>query len=111
MVRTSQGQKPILPRLHPHLPSVRCPPPLSLQNPVKIPAGGARIMLYLLELLEAIGLIPNTQDYWYLGESWGWATLLGCEGGCRGQQEGMGDNFLLSCSEEVGVAGGQIHSR
>ena len=37
-------------------------PPLSLQNPVKIPAGDAHIMLYLLELLEVIGLIPNTQD-------------------------------------------------
>ena len=73
---------------------------------MKIPAGG--IMLYLLEVLEVIGLIPNTQDYWYLGESCGWAILLGCEGGCRGQQEGVGDNFLLSCLEDVGVAGGQI---
>ena len=48
---------------------------------MKIPAGGAHVMLYLLELLEVFGLIPNTQDYWYLGESCGWATLLGCEGG------------------------------
>ena len=77
---------------------------------MKIPAGGAHVMLYLLELLEVFGLIPNTQDYWYLGESCGWATLLGCEAGCRGQLERVGDNFLLSCLEEVGVDGGQISS-
>ena len=68
---------------------------------MKIRAGGAHVMLYLLELLEVFSLIPNTQDYWYLGESCGWATLLECEGGCRGQQERVGDNFLLSCLEDL----------
>ena len=55
-------------------------------------------MLYLLELLKVIGLIPNTQDYQYLGGSHDWATHPGCAMGCQG-------DFLLAHLAGVGVAG------
>lgn len=55
---------------------------------MKIPAGGAHIMLYLLEPLKVIGLIPNTQDFRCLGGSPGWATRPGCARGSQGISSG-----------------------
>lgn len=65
-------------------------PLLPLQNShMKIPAGGAHIMLYLLEPLKVIGLIPDTQDFRYLGGSPGWATRQDVQGAARGFPFGL----------------------
>lgn len=50
---------------------------------MNIPAGGAHIMLYLLEPLKVIGLIPNTKDFRYLGGSPGWATGQDVQGAAK----------------------------